>query len=80
MEVYVFQGTSGWWGFTPQSSGSNLPAESGPWTPDYPTVLLVLRDYPVQRRGVGEAEIIAGIEKQGYYLTNDAEIVRKLNR
>jgi hypothetical protein len=78
MHVYVFHG-SGWWGFTQDPSARNLPADKGPWTPDT-TVLFVLKDYPLDRPLVNEAEILSAIESQGYYLTNDAEVARKLEK
>ena len=79
MQVYVFQNTRGWWGFTLEASGSNLPVDRGPWTPHH-TVLLILKDYPEPRRGVKEAEILDGIDKQGYYLTTDTEVSSKIER
>jgi hypothetical protein len=78
MHVYVFHG-SGWWGFTRDPSASNLPPDKGPWTPDK-TVLFVLKDYPLDRPLVNEAEMLSAIDSQGYYLTNDAEVARKLEK
>jgi hypothetical protein len=78
MHVYVFHG-SGWWGFTRDPSASNLPPDKGPWTPDK-TVLFVLKAYPLDRPLVNEAEMLSAIESQGYYLTNDTEVARKLER
>jgi hypothetical protein len=44
------------------------------------TVLFVLKDYPLDRPLVNEAEILSAIESQGYYLTNNADVARKLEK
>jgi hypothetical protein len=71
MRVNIFQGTGGLYGFTPQANGANLPAENGPWR-SFKSVEM-FPDHPAHRIGVDETEVLAAIERQGYYIT-DARI------
>jgi hypothetical protein len=58
-------------GFTPEESGSNLPADKGPWEPYLSlSSIEVFKEYPALRKGVDEAKMLAAIESQGFYLTN----------
>jgi hypothetical protein len=66
MRVYVLQGRTGLYGFTPKPS--NLPADKGPWRPF--KSLEIYEDHRALRIGVNEADVLAGIKSQGYYLTD----------
>ena len=69
MRVYIFKGRDDHlYGFTPEQSGNNLPADKGPWRLFKP--IEIEEDHPAPRIGVNEADILAGIKKDQYYLKN----------
>jgi hypothetical protein len=94
--VYVFKSSNGCYGFTPIADGSNLPEAHGPWHlpeehwpwPQLPGAFLIYENYPREiyesyPRDLLmnlEAEVRAAINSPGYYLTNDAEIKKRLKQ
>jgi hypothetical protein len=75
MQVYVFKSDSDLYGFTAESSGGNLPADKGPWTLFQERAMF--KDSPLPRIGVNEADVVAAIDSQGFYLTTGAEAIRR---
>jgi hypothetical protein len=69
MRVHIFKAAGNLFGFTREATGDNLPADRGPWTP-FKSIEIV-EDHPAPRIGVNEADIIGGIENQGFYLTDE---------
>ena len=71
MQVYVFRGQDGWYGFTDKPSGHNLPADRGPWIPDETSQRAMFKEERFQADrtgGLKESEVLRGIENQGFYL------------
>jgi hypothetical protein len=67
MRVHIFKGHGvDLYGFTPQAGGGNLPADKGPWA-RFKSVEM-FEDHPGPRIGVDEADVLAAIERQGFYL------------
>jgi hypothetical protein len=73
MDVHIFKSQSegDLYGFTPEPSGDNLPADRGPWAPwsDRGSIQ-IFEDHPRPRIGINEADILAAIKSQGFYLIN----------
>jgi hypothetical protein len=70
MRVHIFKASGDLYGFTPEESGSNLPADKGPWA--WYSSIEVFKEFPMTRSRVDEAKILAAIEGQGFFLTNAA--------
>jgi hypothetical protein len=71
MQIYVFQGSDGWYGFTDEPGTGKLPADKGPWFPDETSERAMFSEeqYQADRRGgLKESEVLRGIESQGFYL------------
>jgi len=50
MRVHIFRGSRDHvYGFTPEQSGSNLPADNWPWTPF--KSIEIYEEHPAQRKG-----------------------------
>jgi hypothetical protein len=48
--------------------GANLPADRGAWSAF--KAIEIFEDHPAPRIGVNEADILMGIQNQGFYLTD----------
>jgi len=71
MQVYVFKGRDGWYGFTDEPSGHQLPADRGPWNPDGTSQRAMFKEkqYQLDRPwGLKESDVLRGIEDRGFYL------------
>lgn len=66
MRIYIFKSsTPKLYGFTPDQTGFNLPADGGPWT------LLKTSDANPNdgpRIGISSQAILEGVRQQGYHL------------
>lgn len=75
MRIYVFAAAKGAsFGFSPDETGSNLPAEYGPWAP-FKSIDVNRREErgtagiaDVHRMGVDVAEMLESLENRGYHL------------
>lgn len=66
MLLYKFCKAHGWrMAVTTKEDGSNLPKEQQPWIP-FGTVNIERTDGP--RVGIGSAEVISGVEKDGFFI------------
>ena len=68
MRVHIFKAQDNPYGFTRDPSGANLPANRGAWSAF--KAIEISENHPVPRTGVNEADILMGIQNQGFYLTN----------
>ena len=68
MKVYVFNSAKNLkvYGFTPDATGANLPAEQGPWKA---FKSLDMNSGETPRSGVNSDAVLIGIHDRGYYLT-----------
>jgi hypothetical protein len=77
MRVHILKGNGrGLYGFTPDPSGANLPADKGPWQAF--KSIEIFEEHPVPRIGVYEADVLAGIKRDGYYLMDEQAIESEL--
>jgi hypothetical protein len=77
MRVHILKGNGrGLYGFTPDPSGTNLPAGKGPWQAF--KSIEIFEEHPVPRIGVYEADVLAGIKRDGYYLMDEQAIESEL--
>jgi hypothetical protein len=82
--IYVFEGT-GWYGFTHDESGSNLPADKGPW-PERPLSILVYDDDRYATTNIpffgdlDDREVKAAIDEQGFYLISFKDVNERRQR
>jgi hypothetical protein len=77
MHVNVLRGADDWWGFTCWESESDdrefqtavrlLPADKGPWR-WLDRLWWASKDHPDNKPAASDLEIIAGIEKERYYV------------
>jgi hypothetical protein len=71
MQVYVFKGRAGWYGFTDEPSGQKLPVDKGPWTPDETSERAMFKEQQHQADRIGglkESDVLKGIQNKGFYL------------
>ena len=66
MQVYTFRGPGRVFGFTEDETGSNLPAQSGPWD-SFKTITLTRGELTP---GVEVSECLDDIEKHGFHVTD----------
>ena len=66
MKIHIFRGVGRVFGFTPDNTGQNLPAQYGPWS--------VFRTFDLNRGDVqtnfNVDECLDDIEKFGFHLTD----------
>jgi hypothetical protein len=65
MKIYIYKRNDGRYGFTPDSTGSNLPQNLLPWIFSK-EVDMTHGEHP--RIGVRTEDVLEGIEKNGYYV------------
>jgi hypothetical protein len=71
MQIHVFKGNGGWYGFTDEPSSRNLPPDKGPWFPDQTRERAMFKEEQYQQDRIGglqESDVIKGIESQRFYL------------
>ena len=66
MQVHTFRGSGRVFGFTADATGSNLPAQLGPWN-SFKAIELT-RGEPTP--GVNAQECLDDIEKYGFHITD----------
>jgi hypothetical protein len=66
MQVHLFRATGRVFGFTPDSTGANLPADLGEWTPF--KAVDMTRGQPMP--GVEVDECLDDIEAHGFHMTD----------
>jgi hypothetical protein len=67
MQVHVFRGKGRVFGITKDETGTNLPAQHGPWSPQK-TLDMNRGEEP--RAGVNTVECLDDIEKYGFHITD----------
>jgi hypothetical protein len=67
MQIHIFRGPERIFGFTEDSSGSNLPSRFAPWTP-FKIIELSRGGEPV--RGVHADECLDDLERHGFHVTD----------
>jgi hypothetical protein len=68
MRVHIFKAQGNQYGFSCDPLGANLPADRGAWSAF--KAIEIFEDHPAPRIGVNEADILMGIQNQGFYLTD----------
>jgi hypothetical protein len=64
MQIYVFKGSDGWYGFTDEPSIRNLPPDKGPWVPDETSQRAMFKD---ERHQAPREPAVLPLEYSGGY-------------
>jgi len=67
MKIHIFQGQSDTFGLTPDETGANLPPQHGPWK-QFKVVEMKAGGRPLI--GASPDEVLAAVEKEGFFLSN----------